>query len=307
MGSQQNLSTKVIRDVKFRVLIIGRANAGKTSILQRVCDTTDNPEIYSVDESGARTLLQQLDPSQERGEHNIEHELRFASRDGYVFHDSRGFEGGDNKELEIVQDFVHHKSREKQLKDRLHVIWYCIPMDNDRPELELKHFEHVCPDKNVPVIAVFTKYEQFRREVMMKLEDQKRGLALLSDEIESIFDSHYLANLRGSPPVVRLEKMHKPGQSCTLLLEKTADALSGNVVGFMLLSVQKDNLELNIRLAIKWVNSAFEEGTGNAEMIIKLCTVAFPSIYDFREDSEFYLEKNYFERKISVICNICGQ
>jgi len=46
--------------------------------------------------------------------------------------------------------------------------------------------------------------------------------------------------------------MHKPGKSCTLLLEKTADALSGNVVAFMLLSVQKDNLELNIRQAIKW-------------------------------------------------------
>jgi GTPase SAR1 family protein len=42
------------RDVQFRVLIIGRANAGKTSILQRVCDTTESPEIYSVDKSGAR-------------------------------------------------------------------------------------------------------------------------------------------------------------------------------------------------------------------------------------------------------------
>jgi GTP-binding protein EngB required for normal cell division len=31
---------------QFRVLIIGRANAGKTSILQRVCDTTESPEIY---------------------------------------------------------------------------------------------------------------------------------------------------------------------------------------------------------------------------------------------------------------------
>ena len=28
--------------IKFRILIIGRANAGKTSILQRVCDTTDS-------------------------------------------------------------------------------------------------------------------------------------------------------------------------------------------------------------------------------------------------------------------------
>jgi hypothetical protein len=31
---------------QFRVLIIGRANAGKTSILQRVCDTTKSPTIY---------------------------------------------------------------------------------------------------------------------------------------------------------------------------------------------------------------------------------------------------------------------
>ena len=33
-------------DLRFRVLVIGRANAGKTSILQRVCDTTESPKIY---------------------------------------------------------------------------------------------------------------------------------------------------------------------------------------------------------------------------------------------------------------------
>jgi hypothetical protein len=32
----------------------------------------------------------------------------------------------------------------------------------------------------------------------------------------------------------------------------TADALSGGVVALMLLAVQKDNLELNIKQAIKW-------------------------------------------------------
>ena len=31
---------------QFRVLIIGRANAGKTSILQRICETTESPTIY---------------------------------------------------------------------------------------------------------------------------------------------------------------------------------------------------------------------------------------------------------------------
>ena len=35
-----------IPDIQFRVLIVGRANAGKTSILQRVCSTTGSPVIY---------------------------------------------------------------------------------------------------------------------------------------------------------------------------------------------------------------------------------------------------------------------
>ena len=39
-------------NVRFRVLIIGRANAGKTSILQRVCDTTESPVIYRSGPSG---------------------------------------------------------------------------------------------------------------------------------------------------------------------------------------------------------------------------------------------------------------
>jgi GTPase SAR1 family protein len=32
---------------RFRILVIGRANAGKTTILQRVCNTRENPEIYN--------------------------------------------------------------------------------------------------------------------------------------------------------------------------------------------------------------------------------------------------------------------
>ena len=32
--------------MQFRVLVIGRANAGKTSILQRVCETTESPTVY---------------------------------------------------------------------------------------------------------------------------------------------------------------------------------------------------------------------------------------------------------------------
>ena len=31
----------------FRILVIGRSNAGKTTLLQRVCNTTELPEIYN--------------------------------------------------------------------------------------------------------------------------------------------------------------------------------------------------------------------------------------------------------------------
>jgi hypothetical protein len=62
----------------------------------------------------------------QRGEHNIELELSFSSHDGYVFHDSRGFEAGDDRELRIVQDFVRRRSQERSLNDKLHAIWFVL-------------------------------------------------------------------------------------------------------------------------------------------------------------------------------------
>jgi hypothetical protein len=63
----------------------------------------------------------------QRGEHNIEDELIFSHHGGYVFHDSRGFEGGSDDELKTVQDFVRRRSQERRLMDRLHAIWF-VPL-----------------------------------------------------------------------------------------------------------------------------------------------------------------------------------
>ena len=46
--------------------------------------------------------------------------------------------------------------------------------------------------------------------------------------------------------------MHKPGQQCFDLIQATENALSDGIVSLMLLTVQKDNLELNINVAVKW-------------------------------------------------------
>jgi hypothetical protein len=56
------------------------------------------------------------------------------------------------------------------------------------------------------VIAVFTKYDQFRRDIKIKLEDQHcEQEAELDAEVESVFNQHYLASLTGPPPFIRLE------------------------------------------------------------------------------------------------------
>jgi hypothetical protein len=100
-------------------------------------------------------------------------------------------------------------------------------MDNDRPSLDLKYFEAIRPHNNgilmstcdpwigidimmwnfqVPVIAVFTKYDQFKRNIKMKLEDEGRDPETnLDAEVENIFKQHYLASLNGPPPFIRLE------------------------------------------------------------------------------------------------------
>jgi hypothetical protein len=68
----------------------------------------------------------------QRGEHDIEHQFRYPTANGFVFHDSRGFEAGGAAELEKVKDFIKTRAESKQLKDQLHVIWCamaprCLP------------------------------------------------------------------------------------------------------------------------------------------------------------------------------------
>ncbi|KAF8256966.1 hypothetical protein EI94DRAFT_1819544 [Lactarius quietus] len=151
-----------IPDIKFRVLIIGRANAGKTTILQRVCDTTESPTIYRGSE------VVELNPSVNRGEHLIDDELVFSNHEGYVFHDSKGIESGSVEELEILKDFIQRKLQQLTFI----FLRYCVPMDGHRPGLDLKFYDKICPDPNVPVIAVFTKYDQFLCNVEMDMFDE---------------------------------------------------------------------------------------------------------------------------------------
>ncbi|KAI6002184.1 hypothetical protein F5J12DRAFT_841422, partial [Pisolithus orientalis] len=112
---------------------MGRANAGKTTILQRVCNTTDQPEIFNgegqkVDPTVVQgsskvrpvwAVIQQTVECIQRGYHNIEDELVFQNNPCYVFHDSRGFEAGSEEQFDMMRKFV---------MDQIHAIWFCIAL-----------------------------------------------------------------------------------------------------------------------------------------------------------------------------------
>ncbi|KJA19571.1 hypothetical protein HYPSUDRAFT_189789 [Hypholoma sublateritium FD-334 SS-4] len=102
----------------FRILVIGRANAGKTTLLKRVCNTDEDPCIYNENNEN------QLVPTDERGIHDIEKQFMFKSNPRFIFHDSPGFEAGNEQELKDVLAFIEKRSKSNEPKEQLHAIWF---------------------------------------------------------------------------------------------------------------------------------------------------------------------------------------
>ncbi|KAG2121732.1 hypothetical protein DEU56DRAFT_92682 [Suillus clintonianus] len=248
---------------RFRILIIGRANAGKTTILQRVCKTKDNPEIY--DSAGNKIDASVLAASRERGLHNIENEMVFRNNPGFVFHDSRGFEAGGHSEFNKVKAFIISRSKKQWLHDRIHVIWYCIPMDEDSrsfTEAEVKFFSQ-CDTGRIPVIVLFTKfdalYDDVHAELMSKGVSRKDADGLAPQHARESFANgpqlKLLYSRKGNqrPPKchICLPDMDKNDADCTPLIKCTAGSLDDKVLKQLFTSTQQTTLEVCIRCAVE--------------------------------------------------------
>ncbi|KAH9018570.1 hypothetical protein EDB84DRAFT_1442363 [Lactarius hengduanensis] len=241
-----------IPTIRFRVLIIGRANAGKTTILKRVCETTESPVVYRGGEEF------KLDPSMDN---------QLAKRSSIFY---RTLFDGSVEKSDCETNYMQYG-----LDARV----YCIPMDNQRPGLDLRFLKDICPDENVPVIAVFTKYDQFRRNVEIDVEDYGSPDDKVSEVEEKIFQEHYLHPLGDGVRFVRLEQMDRKTSRCDDLIEKTAAALNEDTVALMLLTVQKGNLQLSVKMALNRVLSGAGFKVEGTERIVRECLVVFPFIW----------------------------
>ncbi|KAI0276607.1 hypothetical protein BGY98DRAFT_919155, partial [Russula aff. rugulosa BPL654] len=103
---------------------IGRRNAGKTTILEKMTGSEEGAKPEIRDKEGRLvappTPLTQLPAWNEhdRLRDNIPEQPRF------VFHDSRGIEAGAESDChEYIQKFIDDRAQQTRTRDQLHAIW----------------------------------------------------------------------------------------------------------------------------------------------------------------------------------------
>ncbi|KAG6914959.1 hypothetical protein DXG01_014242 [Tephrocybe rancida] len=242
----------------FRILVIGRANAGKTTLLKRVCNTTEEPCIY--DDQGKNL----------RGVHNIDRPFSFASNPEFIFHDSPGFEAGDKAQLRIVQEFIKKRANATEVNEQLHAIWFLIyPLSSAHSDyrhrfcftpdisrflfdLEMDFFNQERAGK-APVVAVFTKFDDFINQVFdIDLENEQNRMAAEDKLVElqaPLFKCKF-------PPRagVCFEDMHFDDgahqEQVKELMEKTAGSLDNPALElFFKMAASEIKLEVGIALS----------------------------------------------------------
>ncbi|KAJ7847725.1 hypothetical protein B0H14DRAFT_2583421 [Mycena olivaceomarginata] len=238
----------------FRILVIGRANAGKTTILKKVCDSTKDPKIFI--------------PTGKK--------LKYPSVKVH-FHDSRGFESGSVKETEKVKAFIEKRAATRDLSEQLHAIWYCLPTDTQRPLLEAdtQFFNYSGTGKGefsllslprltergckVPVIAIFTKFDGLVTTAFQNLraegKTRQEAMADAPNMAQRILTTDYIDQLKKmnfSPSdLLYGSDMREKTSTCIELMAKTANSLNENALRLLLVSVQRNNLGLCIYYAVK--------------------------------------------------------
>ncbi|GJJ11604.1 hypothetical protein Clacol_005839 [Clathrus columnatus] len=242
----------------FRILIIGRANAGKTTLLKHIssADMSEAPVYHKIrGRLSINPTESVIKPTDGRGLHDINQSFYFPSNPRFIFHDSPGFETGDESQLRQVQDFIIRRSKKWKIDEQLHAIWFCLLTNASRPllELETRFFNEERPgnafvyDLVVPVIAVFTKFD----DLITQIYDPELGWQENRQVAEQILETRFRKPLLNFdfPPVacLTMEDMHTNTPLCRKqikkLTEETAGSLSGSTLK-LFVSTQRTNLEL---------------------------------------------------------------
>ncbi|KAI6010232.1 hypothetical protein EDC04DRAFT_2770033 [Pisolithus marmoratus] len=144
---------------RFRILVIGKTGVGKSTLINRAFGVAEAVSAHD-----------------RPGKANIETELTSPENSRFVLHDSLGFEAGENENYETAKGFIRNR-RSGALKDQLHAVWFCFESPCAGARLLETAAEDFLKSKQetlgtIPLIIVFTKYDEFVDEVAMKIPDE---------------------------------------------------------------------------------------------------------------------------------------
>ncbi|KAF9505100.1 hypothetical protein BS47DRAFT_1354342 [Hydnum rufescens UP504] len=259
-------------DKRFRVLILGPANAGKTTLLERL---TDSPAGAATVTRNGKRVNEVPRGYDQRGIHNIDDEITYASNPAFIFHDSGGFEAGGVEELEAVWKFIRKRSLASPL-NQLHAIWLCIPTDNDRPLGFLQSGFFSESTASVPVIGIFTKLDGRRTKVEIEVLGPAPSPSDFRDRAQEV-DQKVAEFVNGLETQFRNERYPPAGfigvgnmdevsmrsiALCDQLLLVTMDALPHETQRSLLrLTVWKRNRRIHTMFVLKRVLHAGTQGS----------------------------------------------
>ncbi|KAK4167731.1 hypothetical protein QBC43DRAFT_311341 [Cladorrhinum sp. PSN259] len=256
---------------KFRILVLGNPESTKQLLFS---------EVFGVD------IEKKLVSDIFQTNHDIDKEFDLLGQNSRLaIHASPNFFSGDEKVYESVLDFLKSRAAAPKVQDHIHCIWYCVASEESRGvgELERRFFlnglAQISP--HVPVVLVFTKYEEFRAKVRLEWSKgaDERGLSkiavghILRDLSGKRFEQDIAVKWDGllSAQIPRVcvssDDEDDENRSFEQLTLSTLATLRDKNVRYAFAAAQRHSASISTQFCADAATSYFEVDTGHARKI----------------------------------------
>ncbi|KAK5273023.1 hypothetical protein LTR96_002655 [Exophiala xenobiotica] len=234
----------------FRILVCGKTGVGKSTLINKVfgVELTEESESYK------------------QGDHDINQAFESPNHPGLLIHDSRGWQAGSDKELDLIAKFLRHRAFQRDPAQALHVIWFCVDSDVSRiEEADKRTFDTIAQfSHNVPVFVIGTKKDKLVAFHKIKLlesymentGDYRESKRLAAEEANQLAEEQFLA-LRDELSQIRHYKADgycclskDDDQGVRKLLSSTLELITDDRVRLFAVAAQVVDVEQKIDSAI---------------------------------------------------------